>query len=41
MKNIHVMANISCHSFGPLLYGDPIVAVFRFNSAGKMTLLER
>ena len=41
MKNNLVTANIFCHFFGPLLYGDPTVAVFRFNSAGKMTLLER
>ena len=35
MNNNLVIAKIFYQSFGPLLYGDPTVAVFRFRSGGK------
>ena len=35
MNNNLVTAKIFYQSFGPLLYGDPTVAVFRLNSGGK------
>ena len=42
MKNNLVIANKFYQSFGPSLYGDPTVTVFRFNSGGReLTLPER